>query len=269
MGLLQKINKMTEISDICSQFKELDTSDFPDFFAYGNPLDMGLWVLWIAKEKLNIKKLSAEQIASIIRDVKEISMDARSITNSFNPAKKKIHSYKVDGDTYYEIMKPGKDYLLSLTKKGYIEVFYFEPGKPYSNKRIVSKDILSPLEGELKIVDPYCDIKTLDILKDVKNATVKFLCRTDNLKDKKARFLRQLQDFKAEHSHVEVRDYPNDDIHDRYILSSDGLILLGHSIKDLGSKESFAISLRKDAYKNLVESIIENFGRRWEQSRPL
>jgi hypothetical protein len=257
------------IAEIIESFSKIDISDFPDFFSYDNPLEMGLWVLWVAKEKLNIKKLSAEQIASIIRDVKEISIDARSITNSFNPAKKKIHSYKVDGETYFEIMKPGKDYLLSLTKEGYIEVFYFEPGKPYSNKRIVSKEILNTLKGELKIVDPYCDIKTLDILKEVKNATIKFLSRTDNLKDKKARFLRQLQDFKAEHLHVEVRDYPYDDIHDRYILSSEGLILLGHSIKDLGNKESFAISLNKKAYRNLIEAIIENFGRRWEQSKPL
>jgi hypothetical protein len=38
----------------------------------------------VAKEKLGIKRLTAEQIASIIRDVKEISIDAKSITKSFN-----------------------------------------------------------------------------------------------------------------------------------------------------------------------------------------
>jgi len=255
--------------EIIESFSKIDVSDFPDFFACHNPLAMGLWVLWVAKEKLNIKKLSAEQIACIIRDVKEISISARSITNSFNPAKGKIHSYRINGETYYEIMRPGKMYLLSLIKEGYIEVFYFEPGKPYSNKRFVSNEILNTLKGELKIVDPYCDIRTLDILKEVKNATIKLLCRADNLKDKKARFIRQLQDFKAEHSHVEVRDYPYSDIHDRYILSSEGLILLGHSIKDLGKKESFAISLKKDAYKNLVEAMVGNFVQRWKQSRPL
>lgn len=260
---------MTMEKELLSKFEKLDTSEFPDFYALSNPLDKGLWVLWVAKEELNIKRLTAEQIAEIIREIKEISIDARSITNSFCRAKDKTHTYKENGETYFAIMKPGKDYLLSLVKEGYIEVFYFEPGKPYSNKRIVSKEILNTLKGELKIVDPYCDIKTLDILKEAKNATVKFLSRTANLKDKKARFLRQLQDFKAEHSHVEVRDYPHDDIHDRYILCSEGLILLGHSIKDLGNKESFAISLKKGAYKNLVEAIIENFDRRWKQSNPL
>lgn len=43
-------------------------------------------------------------------------------------------------------------------------------------------------------------------------------------------------------------------------------IKLGHSIKDLGVKESFAIVLNKDTNKNIVEALIENFDRRWKQS---
>lgn len=257
------------MDDIIERFSKIDVSGFPDFNNFENPLERGLWVLWVAKEKLNIKKLTAEQVASVIRDIKEISIDARSITNSFCRAKDKIHTYKEGGQAQFEIMKPGKDYLLSLVKEGYVEVFYFEPGKPYSSKRVFSKDILNTLKGELKIVDPYCDIRTLDIVKEVKNVKLRFLVRTDNLRDKKARFIQQLQDFKIENPHIEVRDYPNDDIHDRYIISSADLILLGHSIKDLGNKESFAISLNKQAFKNLVEAINENFDRRWKQAKLL
>jgi hypothetical protein len=255
-----------KIDDLIEKFSKIDLSGLPEFHDFKKPLERTLWVLWASKDKLGIKKLSAEEIASIIRDNKEISIDAKSITNSLNRANDKIHTYKVDGEAYFEIMKPGKDHLLSLKKEGYIEIFYFEPGKPYSNKREVSKNILYNLKGELSIVDPYCDIKTLDILKEVKKTTVKFLTRADNLKDRKPRFLQQLKDFKIENPQVEVRDYPHDDIHDRYIISSESLILLGHSIKDLGNKESFAISLNKDANKNLVEAIIENFNRRWKES---
>jgi len=260
---------MTMEKEISSKFEKLDTSDFPNFYALSNPLEKGLWVLWVAKEKLDIKRLTAEQIASIIRDIKEISIDARSITNSFCRAKDKIHTYKENGETYFDIMKPGKDYLLSLVKEGYVEIFYFEPGKPYSNKRILSKDILNTLKGELKIVDPYCDVRTLDIVKEVKNVKLRFLVRTENLHDKKARFMQQLRDFKIEYPHIELRDYLHDDIHDRYIISSEDLILLGHSIKDLGNKESFAISLNKNAFKNLIEAINENFDRRWKLAQPL
>jgi len=85
----------------------------PDFHNYKTPLERGLWVLWVSKEKLGIKRLDAEQIASIIREVKETSIDAKSIISDFNRAGDKIHAYYEDGSTLFEIMKAGKDYLMS------------------------------------------------------------------------------------------------------------------------------------------------------------
>lgn len=254
-------------TEISKKFAEIDTSDFPDFYDYKKPLKRSLWILWVTKEKLEIKKLTAEQIASIIRDVKEISINAKSITQSFNKAGNKIYTYKENEEVYFEIMKPGKDHLISHMKKGSIEVFYFESDKRYTSKRILSKNILHNLKGELRIVDPYCGERTLDILDNVKNRVVKFITRVENLRDKdKTRFLRELKDFKSEHSEIEFKNYPHKDIHDRYIISSELLVILGHSIKDLGAKESFAIILNKDTNKNIVETLIENFNKRWEQS---
>jgi len=254
------------------RFKEIDISDishFPNFYNCKKPLEMGLWVLWVAKEKLQIKKLTAEEIASIIRDVKEISMDARSINNAFTRAKGKIHIYHENGKTLFEIMKPGKDHLLSLIKEGAIDIFYFEPEKKYSSKRILSKNILGFLQGELKIVDPYCGERTLDVLSDVKNK-VKFLTRLDNLREnEKKRFLRELADFKSEHSHIEFRDYQLPHLHDRFIISSNHLVLLGHSIKNLGGKESFAIVLNKENSKNVFEALVNVFNRRWKGAKPI
>jgi len=259
-----------DIADLIRKISEVDTSDFPDFYNYKNPLEMGLWILWVAKEKLQIKKLTAEQIAHVIREVKEVSIEAKSITNSFNRARGKVHIYHDDGKVYFEIMKPGKEHLLSLVKKGLVEVFYFEPDHKYSTKRMLSKIILEELEGELKIVDPYCSERTLDILKDLQNKPIKFLTRTQNLHEKeKDRFLRELQDFKSEFQSIEFRDYPFTDIHDRYVISENSLIILGHSLKDLGSKESFAIVLNKETSRNVVEALIENFDRRWNQSSRL
>lgn len=257
----------SKIDDLIKRFSNADLSDFPDFYQYQKPLEMGLWVLWVGKDKLQIKKLSAEQIAVIIRDVKEVSIDAKSITKSFNRAKGKIHTYTEDGETYYEIMKRGKDHLLSMVKRGLLEVFYFEPGKRYTSKKTLSKNILDTLKGELKIVDPYCSERTLDVLKGVNNKSVKFLTQTSKLKEKdKNRLLRELQDFKSEFPNIEFRDYSHSDIHDRYIISSNFLIILGHSIKDLGSKESFAIVLDNKTSKNIIEALIEVFNRRWKQS---
>lgn len=255
--------------DVVTEFSALDTSDFPDFSVYQKTLERALWILWAAKEKLRMKKLKAEQIASIIRDVKEISVDTKAIVNALNRAGDKIHTYHEYGNIWFEIMKPGKDYLLTQAE-GSVELYYFEPYKKFSSKRQLSKDILVNLEGDLKIIDPYCNERTLDVLKGVKNRKVEFLTKIQNLQDSdRNRFMRELKDFKSEHSNVEFRSYPNVDIHDRYIISSDSLVILGHSIKDLGSKESFAIVMRKEKSQNIVEALVENFNRRWKISTTL
>ena len=255
---------------LAQRFKEADAYDFLDFYNCKTPLEMGLWVLWVAKDKLDIKRLTAEQIASLIRDIKEISVDAKSINNSFAPAKGKVHVCHEAGETFFEIMKPGKDHLRSLVKQGSVEVFYFEPGKKYSTKRILSRGILEGLQGKLQIVDPYCGERTLDILKDIKGKTIEFLTRVDNLKEKERdRFLRELQDFKPECPTIEFRSYPNTDIHDRYVISENSLVILGNSFKDLGNKESFAIVLDKNSSRNIVEALSEIFNRRWKQATAL
>jgi len=261
--------KMDEL-DLTTKFSEAETSDLPDFYNYRNPLEMGLWVLWVAKDKIGIKKMTAEQIASIIRDVKEVSIDAKSINCSFTPAKGKVHIYHENGYVYFEIMKAGKNHLLSLIKQGSVEVFYFQPDQKYSTKRTLSKGIMEGLQGKLQIVDPYCSERTLDILRDIKDRTVEFLTRIENLKEKeRERFLRELEDFKPECLCIEFRNYPNTDMHDRYIISEKSLVILGHSFKDLGSKESFAIVLDKDRSRNIVEALTENFNRRWKQAAKL
>ena len=257
-------------AQILRRFAEIDMSDFPDFYSYEKPLERGLWILLVAKEKLQIKRLTAEQIAFIIRDIEEVSVDAKSMTNSFNRAGDKVHTYHESGQAYFEIMKPGKAHLISQAKEGSIQVVYFEPDKRYTSKRLLSKNILASLKGELRIVDPYCSERTLDILRDIGNEHAKFLTRVENLRERdRERFLREIQDFKSEKPNIEFRSCLNIDIHDRYIISSGSLVVLGHSIKDLGSKESFAITLNRDASKNIVEAITENFDRRWKQSNTL
>lgn len=77
---------------LIDKFKETNFSEYPDFYNYKRPLERGLWVLWVSKEKLGIKKLTAEQIAVIIREVFEIAINPKSINNSFTPAKGKYTS---------------------------------------------------------------------------------------------------------------------------------------------------------------------------------
>ena len=256
---------------IQEQFSTIDTSDLPRFDDCSIILEKALWVLWVAKEKLQKKMLSAEQIASVLRDVQEISINVTSITQALKRGGDKIHSYQQDVVVFYEIMKPGKEHLKSLRTEGELEVFYFEPEKRYSNKRLLATNILSMLTGEIRIVDPYCGERTLDVITDVKGRPIKFLTRLGNINNAnvKSRFLRELQDFKIENTDIEFRDYLNTDLHDRYIISPDRVVLIGHSIKDLGAKESFAIVLNQTSSQNIYEALGENFDRRWKQSNIL
>jgi len=254
--------------NILEDFNNIDVSDFPDFHNFDKKFEMGLWVLWIAKEKLDIKKLSANQIALIIRDIKEVSVDSKSITNSFNRLKgKKIHVHKENGVTTYEIMKEGKDYLSS--KEDFAKVLYFEPNKKFKSKRILSKDILSNLKGELKIIDPYCDKKTLDILENTGKKQVRFLTKINTIRNarKQKSFLRDLQDFKSDYPNIEFRDYPQNDIHDRYVISDDAFIIIGYSIKDFGKKETFITVFNNNI--DIHTQLINNFDNKWNMSKSL
>lgn len=254
--------------DIQRKFVEADISDLPLFDNCRTILDMALWVLWVAKNKLALRRLTAEQIAVIIRDVQEVSIEAKGITQALKRAGHRIHTYRDNGGILYEIMKEGKDYLMSLKGVGALEVVYFEPEQKYSSKRLLATKILDTLNGEIRIVDPYCGDRTLDVIKDIKGRPIKFLTRLGNINNPnvKNRFLRELQDFKTENKDIEFRDYPKTDLHDRYIVSPNRLVLIGHSIKDLGAKESFAIVLNEASSKNIYEALSENFDRRWEQS---
>jgi len=157
---------MDDTPGLTKKFSRLNTAVFPDFYSYNTSLERGLWVLLVAKDKLKIRKLTAEEVAIIIRDVKEISIDARSITNAFNRAGNKVHIHE---KKFFEIMNPGRELLYSQISKGAVEILYFEAGKRYSSKRCMSQEFLEGLKGDLKIVDPYPGGRTLDILSKVKN----------------------------------------------------------------------------------------------------
>ena len=145
--------------EFLTKFREVDKSGVVDFTACEKPLDMTLWVLCVAKEKLNQKRLTAEQIASAIVDAEEISITASSITNALKRASTKVHRYHENGITYYEIMKPGKEHLLSLQESDIINAFYFEPDTRYTAKKLLKNQVLGGLIGSLKILDPYCGEK--------------------------------------------------------------------------------------------------------------
>lgn len=256
--------------DLLQRFRKTNAEGLPAFDNYDKPLEMGLWVLWMAKEKLNIRKLTANHIVDVIVGVMETSIPSRDITNAFNRAGATIHTSREAEETYYEIMKLGKDRLIEKAGEGSVKIYYFEPGRRYESKSVLATNILTGLKGELKIVDPYCDVRTLDVLSRAGVQRVKFLTRLQNVSPaRQAQFQRELHDFESECGDRQFRDYSKSEVHDRYVISCDRLIILGHSLKDLGAKESFAIILDKKTTSDLFDALVETFNRRWKVASQL
>ena len=232
-------------------------------------LELVLSSLALAKDRLGMRKLTAAEIVLVATEVWEFEIRPDSVSSALNRTGDKVHRHHEGAIVSYEIMKAGREFLASHTQEGRIDVFYCEPGSKYSTKRLLADEILPSLSGDLKIVDAYCGDRTLDMLAQVPGKGIEFLTRLANINAKdRDRFIRGFRDFKSEHPAVEIRDYPGTDIHDRYIISADKVVLIGHSIKDLGGKETFLIVL--DAKNlDLHHILIQSFANKWSNSKPL
>src|SRR5205814_8817511 len=83
-------------------------------------------------------------------------------------------------------------------------------------------------------------------------------------------FSRELEDFKKEVPALEIRRFSaHHELHDRYIIADNALVIVGHGIKDIGNKESFLLLLKGDATADLRKTLREKFDDRWKKSIPL
>lgn len=143
--------------------------------------------------------------------------------------------------------------------EGEISVHYFESEKPHTSRKNFVK-ILNELTGEIKICDPYLNNDTIEALGELKNAKVKFLTSSKPINIKISP--QELKDFKIENKNIEIKGFPFDHLHDRYILCLDKLFLLGHGFS-VRNKESFIIELPEKFAKDLIQSLNTTFDNRW------
>lgn len=144
-----------------------------------------------------------------------------------------------------------------------IQVYYFEPGKPRTSRKDFVK-ILNDLKGDIKVCDPYLNKDTLEALEELKNSNVKFL--TSNKKTNIKVTHQELKDFKEEYTNIEIKGFPFDHLHDRYIISKNRLFLLGHGFS-IRKKESFVIELPEKFAKDLIQSLSTTFDTRWKNQK--
>lgn len=144
-----------------------------------------------------------------------------------------------------------------------VQIVIIEPGKPRTATKKF-EDVVKDLSDDVMISDPYLTQDCLDLLEKIKARNTKFLFfQKQNTLSK-----RDIEDFKKENPHIELRKFQNPCLHDRYILAKNKMIIVGHGLS-LRNKETFIVILQDSFAKDLRLSLLETFNRRWKQAEPV
>ncbi len=101
-----------------------------------------------------------------------------------------------------------------------------------------------------------------------KQSTVRLL--TGKTSEDRTKLRRQLAEFRQEYSAFDVRFYRKPhELHDRYLLTNDYLLIVGHGLKDIGRKESFVVIVTRALVPDMLGALKANFDNRWHDSEPI
>ncbi len=243
-------------------FRGLDQQTKDVIADISSPLLLSFAALYLGKEKAGVERLTSEHITACL-EAAGVALKKVSISKALARAKNRVSPGKdEDGEVIYTLMTKGKREIEPLLKGESLSVVRIEGGHPRT-ARITLGEILSTLTGVIRICDPYYGVRTLDTLDYISKANeVRFLTAKTNEPSRKIHGA--VHDFKKERPKVEFRIAANiHDLHDRYVISKDQLLILGHGLKDIGGKESFIIRLDSNLIPDLIKEMTTTFDARW------
>lgn len=246
-------------------------TDIPSVHEFTDkPLEAGLWCLYVSKKDFGTDYLTYDALENILREFLDLPITAKQIKKAFARAGKKV--IKNGRGEGYKISNPGEHYLRGLKKDEPLNVVYINPDKPRTATKTLEGLIKSIPKDTLLICDPYYGIKTLEVLETFAryHKEVKFLTAKIGGGEKVATLTRAITDFKKEYGKkVEIRLFSGNDLHDRYIIAKDRFLIIGHGIKDLGSKESLIVVVEDRYGKDIRKNISSAFSQRWTKAKTL
>jgi hypothetical protein len=124
----------------------------------------------------------------------------------------------------------------------------------------------------LLICDPYYGLQTLDVLESIAkyHKRLKFLTAKMGGGEKATTLTRAISDFKSEYKdRIEMRVTSDRDLLDRYIIGKDRFFIIGHGIKNLGSKESLIVGIEDKYGKDIRRTLLKTFNYRWDAAKAL
>jgi hypothetical protein len=128
------------------------------------------------------------------------------------------------------------------------------------------EEIFKNLAGEIRVCDPYYGMGSLlrlDLLRQC--SPINVLTRQPGANEPPT-LQRALEEWKREHGAVDFRRYSGTDVHDRFVLADDQLILIGHGLKDIGNKDSFVICIPKHVSGDLLTNVRVSFDAKWQNA---
>jgi hypothetical protein len=156
----------------------------------------------------------------------------------------------------------------TLTSSDDIYVFYVEAGKART-AQLNLEEIFHKVSGEIRICDPYYGAKSLYRLDSLKQCKpIRFLTQKAD-GNETLTVSSALQVWKQQHQDVEFRRHVGRDLHDRFVLSDEELILLGHGLKDVGNRDSFIIRIGHQLAGDLIQTVRESFDAKWKAATPI
>jgi hypothetical protein len=233
-----------------------------------SPLLASLAALDIANNEAQVERLSAEQIVACL-EAAGVAVSKVSVARAFARAGGKVSATRDDsGEQFYKLMTKGKREVEKILGGELLAVVRIEAGQPRT-ARIRLAEVLSRVKGSVRICDPYYGLRSLDSLDHVpKNCDIKFLTAKTN--ESPTKLHAAIKDLQKERPTCEFRlAGAGHGIHDRYVLTDDSLLLLGHGLKDIGGKESFIVRLDKELAPDLLKELGASFDTRWQAATPV
>jgi len=256
------------VTSLLETFRSLNSEAKDTLADLSSPLLLSFAVLSIAHEQAGVERLSAEHIIACL-EAAGVAVQRKSVSRALARAKDRVSTTKdIDAETLYRLMTKGQREISPYLGGGQLSVLRIEGGKPRT-ARIRLSEVLSHLKGLVRICDPYYGVRTLDSLDYIPvTRRVRFLTARTSEKGRKLRGA--LRDFKRERPKVEFRRAVTpSDLHDRYVVTTQQILILGHGLKDIGGKESFIIRVGHDLAPDLIEETIAVFDSRWKNASPI
>jgi hypothetical protein len=253
--------KKSPTISLLSTFSTLDLPIKQALADIEKPLLLSFAALAIAEDFAERDYLSAEHIVAAL-EAAGVAIKRTQVLGALSKAGARVSKRVFAGETFYRLMTIGRRQIEPLLGFGPIQVMYIKSGMPTTARKHL-RDILAILPGDTRICDPYYGLRSLESLLDIPaNSNIKFL--TSHTSEKTSSLFGPLMDFKRERPNVEIRKLqsPNT-LHDRYILTSDNLFILGQGIKDIGVKESFIINISRFCAPDLLKNLTVRFDKLW------